>query len=36
MLGISPDSVKKSRNRLKKRLDLTKEESLEEYLQNIN
>ncbi|HEY8937180.1 MAG TPA: hypothetical protein VIM65_18265 [Cyclobacteriaceae bacterium] len=35
MLAISADSVKKSRYRLKKRLDLKEEESLEEFIRNI-
>jgi len=35
MLGISTDSVKKSRYRLKKRLGLMDEESLEEFIRNV-
>ena len=34
ILGISEDSVKKTRSRLRKRLVLEQEASLEEYVQN--
>lgn len=34
ILGISADSVKKTRNRLRKRLELDEKDSLEDYVQN--
>lgn len=34
ILGISPDSVKKTRTRLRKRLILSANESLEDYIRN--
>lgn len=36
MLGISNDSVKKNRNRLRKRLKLTEKEDLEVFIMNFN
>lgn len=36
ILGISVDSVKRTRNRLRKRLELGQEISLENYIQNFS
>lgn len=36
MLGVSPDSVKKGRHRLRKKLDLAEEDSLEDFVAGFN
>jgi hypothetical protein len=35
MLGISPESIKKSRYRLKKKFDLPEKETLEDFINKI-